>query len=494
MKTQIIRLDGYDDITSACDKLTWGKTGRIVVVWPERGHPLDRRLDLVLLQRRSRELGAQLALVTRVPRVRSYAGELGIPVFRKLEKAERGAWRGGRRKPAPWPERRGFSALRAADPQAGQAEHRILNSLPVRLVFFTLAILAMLGLAASVLPSATVRMALPQTAQKIRWQGQAAPAGRTSAIPLHTTEMVVEARETRQTSGQVRAPLLAASGTARFTNLTTLAVAIPAGTVISTGGADPVRYETVGTAQAPAGVGESVDVFVRALLPGPAGNLAKNSLTALEGAAGVQLTVSNPAPTSGGTERVYPAPDDADRAALKKSILETLRKAALGQAKAQLPDGAVLIGASLTEGEVIDDQSFPPDRQPSDRLEQSIRARYTIDYLEMDDLRKAAAAALDAALPAGYHAAGGPVQVSLAADPLLAAGGAVDWQINAVRQIEPIIPTGEAARLVRGRQVTQAAAALISVYHLAVSPTIQMAPQWWPWLPFLTFRIEVTGG
>jgi hypothetical protein len=498
MKTQIIRLDGYDDVTSACDKLTWGKAGRIVMVWPERGRVLASRLELNLLLRRSRELGAQLALVTRDGEVTALARDLGIPVFRQLEKAQRGAWRSGRRKPTPWPVRRGIAGLRTVNPRAGPGEKSILNALAARLIIFSLAILAMLGLAGFVLPSATIRLALPQVPQKIRWQGQAlaaqSGAGQANIIPLHSTELVVEARDGLQTTGLVREPVLAASGMARFTNLTALPVDIPAGTAVSTGDAAPVRFATVAAAQAPAGVGKTVDVSIRAQMAGLMGNLPKDSLNTLQGTPGLQLTVNNPAPTSGGTERVYPAPDDTDRAALKKSLLEVLRKNALEQASAQLPEGALLIPASLNQGEVIADQSFPADRQPSDRLEESLRARYTIAYLAKGDLQNAAAAALDAALPSGYRAVDGPVQVELVSQPVMSVAGAAAWQIDATRQIEPILPAGQAANWVRGRPVSEAAAALSDRYHLAASPTIQIQPQGWPWLPFLAFRIEVGGG
>ena len=65
MKTQIIQLEAHDDIVSTRDKMGWSQTSRIVLVWPNKGKILDRRLDLVLLQRHSMLLGAQLALVTQ---------------------------------------------------------------------------------------------------------------------------------------------------------------------------------------------------------------------------------------------------------------------------------------------------------------------------------------------------------------------------------------------------------------------------------------------
>jgi hypothetical protein len=70
MKTQVLQLDPHDDIISTRDKLGWKQTGRILLVWPRKGHVLTRRLDLVLLARHTASLGAQLALITRDPQVR----------------------------------------------------------------------------------------------------------------------------------------------------------------------------------------------------------------------------------------------------------------------------------------------------------------------------------------------------------------------------------------------------------------------------------------
>ena len=86
MKTYIIQLESHDDVTSICDKMGWAKAGRILLVWPERGRVVTRRLDLTLIQRLCSALGAQLALVTRDPQVRFHARQLLIPVFWNLKR------------------------------------------------------------------------------------------------------------------------------------------------------------------------------------------------------------------------------------------------------------------------------------------------------------------------------------------------------------------------------------------------------------------------
>src|SRR5512144_2386422 len=93
MKTYIVQLEDHDDVISARDKISWSKARRILLVWPGKGRVLERRVDLLLLQRHSHQLGAQLAFATRSREVRAHARELGIPVFPNAVIAQQLAWR-----------------------------------------------------------------------------------------------------------------------------------------------------------------------------------------------------------------------------------------------------------------------------------------------------------------------------------------------------------------------------------------------------------------
>src|SRR5579859_475625 len=71
----------------------WAQTTRVLLVWPAQGRVLARRIDLLLLQRHARQLGAQLALITTDPLVREYARELGLPTFGSVEASRGHTWR-----------------------------------------------------------------------------------------------------------------------------------------------------------------------------------------------------------------------------------------------------------------------------------------------------------------------------------------------------------------------------------------------------------------
>ena len=98
MKTHLIQLERYDDVTSVADKIAWSRANRVLLVWPRRGRVLERYLDLVLIQRACQEIGAQLACLVEDELILDHAQELGIPVFRSVKTAQRMLWRRSRQK------------------------------------------------------------------------------------------------------------------------------------------------------------------------------------------------------------------------------------------------------------------------------------------------------------------------------------------------------------------------------------------------------------
>ena len=87
MKTHLLRLEPYDDVFSACDQIGWSQAANILIIWPDSGHLLTRRLDLVLLQRCCMSLNTRLALVTREAQIKQHAQALRIPIFKSLQEA-----------------------------------------------------------------------------------------------------------------------------------------------------------------------------------------------------------------------------------------------------------------------------------------------------------------------------------------------------------------------------------------------------------------------
>jgi hypothetical protein len=322
-------LEAHDDAISTRDKIGWGQTGRILLVWPGRGRVLTRRLDLVLLQRHSQSLGAQLALVTADPEVRFQANLLGISTFSSLRQAQASRWKRPRRQKTgrfrPTEEAR--QILAGGRPRSRPAE---LAPLP-RLGFFSLGVLAVLSIAAALFPSAEVQLSPARELQEIRLAVQASRSiqrvSLAGSVPIQTVNAIIEGRDQIEPTGTAQVPEQIATGEARFTNLTDRPVSIPAGTIVSTLGA-PVRFATDDEGRVPAGPGQSLTLAITSLRPGRAGNLAAGRIQAIEGPLGVDLTVSNPEPTSGGSDRPGPAPTSRDRDQLRERLLARLQESA----------------------------------------------------------------------------------------------------------------------------------------------------------------------
>jgi hypothetical protein len=309
VKTQIIQLEPYDDTISVKDKLGWSQTGRVALVWPARGRLMDRHLDLVLLQRHSRSLGVQIALVTQDPEVRFQAGTLGIPVFQSVRKAQTERWKRDYRKSRPLKteipaEQR---LLRIQNLLAESPAHRSQDaklSQPVRIAVFALAVLAVLSIVAVLVPKAEITLTPETRDQAMSLNVQADDAAEdinlAGILPARWAYVTVEGRGTIQTTGSLNIPNGYAAGEVVFENLTDQSIIIPSGTVVST--ADSVhRFTTHPEARLPAGPGAEVSVEVRAVEPGSSSNLTRNRIAAVEGNLGVHVTVNNRGPISGGS-------------------------------------------------------------------------------------------------------------------------------------------------------------------------------------------------
>jgi hypothetical protein len=507
MKTHILQLEQHDDVVSTRDKMGWAKTGRILLVWPERGRGLYRRLDLALLQRHSASLGAQLAFVTRDPDVLYYAPRLGIPVFKSLRRAQRAPWRVPRR------FRKGDDGTQQADEKEGEPatapqpiqrmEHlpprpevgqRDLNP-AARLAFFALGVLALLSIAAILAPSAQVILTPIRQEQLITIEVSTAQDAKeislAGVIPAHWSDVTVEGRENLPVSGSIRLPDREAIGHVVFTNLTDQPVEIPEGTVARGLEQGSLRFEVTQAGTVPGGAGESVTLPVRCQTPGSLGNLPAGSLVAIEGLLGTRVSVTNPQPTGHGSDREEPAPTRADRQRLSVQLRQALETTALEELKNNLGEGDLLLPASLMMVEVVEEAYQPADIAPADLLELSLRLKYRAMFVSGDDIHELARAVLDANLPAGFSPIAGTLEIENLSEPVFQADSSAHWKLQTSRQIQAQLPEAQAIQLSMGLEPLQAAERLENAMPLASSPEILLFPTWWPRMPILPFRIRI---
>lgn len=570
MKTTLIQLENHDDIVSARDKMGWAKGGRILLVWPERDAPLNRRLDLVLLQRHSAVLGCPLAFVSQEPEVRYHALRLGIPVYKSLKQAQKEHWRvphrfrrfallnrggepvskpgapNGKQAKPPLPAvvlEAGMPSEPPAEPNltvdgllqpdnpleppAASPEISLQKKLPnrpeiderilspaARLIYFGLGVLALLAIAAVLVPNATLLLTPQTRVQDVVLSVSTAPnlsaAEITGAVPSHWMTAAVEGRDSLPASSTLPVAEQAASGEATFINLTDAPVDIPAGTEVLTGGGNPVVFSVAAAGKVPAGPGEQLSLPVQALDPGEIGNQPAGSLIAIEGLLGTQVSVTNSQPTSGGASRLVPAPSDEDRRMLRDRLFASLQNSALSELQAQLEPGDVIIPQSLQPVQTIQAEYQPEVGQPADRLVLSMRVQYKALVVSAKDLQAMAQGIFDANLPNGFTVVPDSLRVETVTPPEetispggvtvppggetnenAASGPAYHWQMHAYRWMIAAISEPQAVRLVLGSTRDKAILRLEAALPLDGPARLAVQPAWWPRLPVLPFRIRL---
>jgi len=492
MKSQVIQLDSHDDVISVRDKMSWAKTTRVLLVFPRRFRILNRPLDLRLVQRYAERMGVQLALVTRSVAVRQMAEDLKIPVFRNAGQAQRSAWP-DEEKAAPSYRRAPLPVLRRMRQEASPAESRWRGQLVARLGPFSLAVLAVLAVLLLFVPSATVDLKPQGLTQSEILSIRASPAVQTvnlaGNIPAQTALLVVEATRSTPASGSMVVPNQPAQGNVRFSNLTTTLMGIPSGTIVRTKGDPAVRFATRADGVLEGGVGKTVDVPVLALDAGTAGNLPADALVAIEGDLGASLSVSNPDPTSGGSDHVVPVATADDRLRLHNALLQDLHQAAIGQFGRTHAPGDVLIPDTISVAQVLSETYFPADGQPGGELTLDLQLRLLMLYIRGSDLETLALAVLDSTLPTGQIPLPGSVSIRPQSVPVTGADGIARGQIQIQQTVRPRIDPLVVGQLIQGRKIPDAGRILSRAYPLAAHPSIRLVPSWWPVLPWLPFRI-----
>ncbi|MBN2550098.1 MAG: baseplate J/gp47 family protein [Anaerolineales bacterium] len=506
MKTYILQLDSHDDLISTRDKMGWCKGGRILLVWPESDHILHRRLDLLLLKRHGLSLGAQLALVSRHPDVRYHAPRLGIPVFKNLAQAQSAHWR------VPHRFRRYQDEPGAAStnigPPAQSSLHKPGDIPPrpetrpanlhvlVRLAFFTLGVAALLSIAAILVPSASLTIAPKVEQQDITLQVQAGPQITavdvvSGLVPAHLITATVEGRGAIPVSGVIEISDHPSTGQVLFTNLTDQPILIPEGTIVRSIAQDAPRFMTTQASTIPPGAGESLLLPVRCLLPGSQGNVPAESLIAIEGLLGTQLSATNPQPTRYGSDRLEPAPSAADNRQLAAQLRQSLEKTALQEMQSLLAEQDILLTSSLELSRVIEESFQPSTAQPAGQLSLNMRIEYQAAVIYARDLQLLAQSVLDMNTPPGFTPLADTVRIDHHTAPAVDEDAIASWQMTAHRQISAQVSIPRVIQLCLGMPPDQASQRLSNALPLKGTPEIMMLPSWWPRMPILPFRIRV---
>lgn len=352
-RIQRIQLEPYDDVTSVRDRLQFVKAGRVLLVFPKNRKILQRKLDLVLLQREAVRHDLRLAIVTQDITIAEHAKDLNISAFFNVEQARTQRWKRGNVKVFvdradrpelehdPYDLMLAATRLKPALTPAQQARGRVFRGL-----IFGVAILAVLfGLYAFV-PSATVRISpardqLNITIPIVADMSLDAPIPENLRIPAVVQRLPQDATVTMSTTGLRPGENSRAEGIVTFTNATDFAVFIPTGTIVQTSSSPPIQFETQADGTLAAREGATANVAVRSLETNPTlqSNQPAGAIVEVVGELSDSITVRNQNATYGEGVRDISYVTAEDRDILVERTRQQLRQNARSTFLINLDEG-----------------------------------------------------------------------------------------------------------------------------------------------------------
>ncbi len=508
-QVEIIQLEPHDDVVSVRDRLSFTESRRVLLVWPPTGRVLNRKLDLVLLQREARRRAARLALVTTDLEVIDNANDLNISAFLTIEESQRQRWKRGRSKvfvdradkpehePTP-DELRDTASRLKVEPTPSQISLR-------RALAILLLVMLLTGIMAAgyiFLPSATITLTPAREHLDVTIRVIADPGARDADLTAHVipaTLLGVEIEEsaTVETTGTETVDAVPSRGTIVFTNLTNQAVTIPAGTTVSTSVGAIIRFRTLEPVNI-AGQQGAIAVVANEALPefvGPTGNVPAYSIDHLDGPLATILTAQNYDPTTGGAVPVNRVVSQADHDRLLAAVRQAIQQRALGELTSLLGGGQAIIPETVHIAEERPEWTAfsAAVGEQTDVVSLMMRAR--VEAVVIDDrmVNQVAFAGLTERIPAGQVVVPHTMTFTRGGIEALDPNGRVTFLASVASDVTQAVDADQLRRNLAGRTYDEVIAYLYQNLKLAptASPGIIIWPEFFGRMPVLPGRITI---
>jgi len=360
-KPEFVQIEAGEDVASIKDRLSFMRGENVLLIWPEEGTALTRKLDLVLIQREAMRRAIRLALVTHDAEVIKNAGELNISTFETIGSSERGRWKRGRSKVFTSRNQRPDSELEpeelmevASRVRAAEIRGSIWFRWGLRLGVISIFFAIVFGLIYVFLPTATVTIILRED---VIQSGDiliiADPSledfqvdVENGIIPVLSVQVTIE-NETQpiNTSGTQESDNVRATGVVTFINRTNGEISIPIGTQVSTGTGSPVQFRTLEPITLSGVVGDEADVAIEAMpvFSGTVGNVPTSFINTVIGPLADDVDVINRIPTTGGENLAVNIVTEADRNRLLGQMRQILQTRAFLEVEADLTDTQFIV-------------------------------------------------------------------------------------------------------------------------------------------------------
>ena len=512
-KAEYLQLDTGDDVASVRDRLGFMRGKRVLLIWPEKGSVLTRKLDLVLLQREAMRNNVRLALVTHDPVVIRHANELNISAFETIGSSERAKWKRGRSRvfttrlqrprhePAPGELMPYASRVQIEEHEsAGERVRRVI----VRALVLGLLGGVLLATGFLVVPSATITLTPAQDFVRVEAEITADPNSQQSTVDVENGIMpafryvaqVVDSA-TIETTGTQPVTTTPAVGTVVFINRTGNSVSIPTGTRVSTSAGTPIVFQTTHEAQVPAGEGQQVEVAIEAIpeFSGEIGNVDVGLINTVIGDLAADVEVRNLAPTYAGESRTVRIVTQQDKDTLVAILRQQIQDRAFRDLAPQITESQFAILDTLRIAEERSDWlTFNYDvGDVTDTLTLTMQAIVEVIAVDEGLAEQIAYTRLGAQIPRGRMIRPESVVYDRGSVTNVEAGGRVTFTMVASALVVGNINVGQLQERLASRTPEDAMSYLLNTADLEenTTPQITISPDWLNILPILPMRINI---
>lgn len=499
MKTLVIQLDRTEDLGSIKDKVTWGKSSRVLLVWPVNYAVFDRKVDLVTIKRICKSQGSRLGIVCDDPAVCIEAEGLNIPVFESVNRAMRKGWdrrkryKGSLSVPDDYMQSIDIEELRIQ--RKGEEKEKSLQPAN-RIALFVAGIMAVFALLLVLVPSA--RISIFPLAQKLEMNVEfvvkPAPGGASNPGILRgeVITTVVEEETTGTTTGTTSAPDQKARGIISITNRSDKDIDLPAGTIVLNNAVSPLRFQISQNATIPAR-GVVSGIAIEALYAGKDSNSPENTVTRIDGESGLRLELTNPEPISGGMDKSLPSPSNEDIRKLHEVLEKKLELKAGKQFSSMLNADEVLLPSSIHKNENKMESINPEIGQVGPTVRLTSKDEYSAMIINQKEFVEQAKALLVAnkVLPGWTITEREPLNIQITGQEFENISKTVKLQVQIKGLMIPIVDETALRRQIAGANRDTAAAIIADQVLCDRTAIIETWPVWLPFLPWLESRITL---
>ncbi len=512
LTTTTVQLNLTDTWPAILEKLEQAPGRRVVFVVPRRNAVLRSVARVRALRKAAVDAGKRVALVTHDPEVVRAARLAGVPTFGSIWRARwLPWWHGGtgRLPKRPTEPALAYQAAHAVPPvpKRGPVRHRSLPYSGSALAgtgawyfwfqafLVTVIVGGFIALAGGTIlliaPWASVTLKpAPETIQ-VSLNLSAHPGVEKAdvglgVVPARYVEAIVEETVYVPATGSRLEPEAKAKGKVVFTNLVDREVRIPKGTRVRTATGTAVVFVTTEEATLPPRRGARVEVPIEADRPGPQGNVRAFTISQIGGALALQVSVTNPEPTSGGGLKRVAVVTAKDKEAAHAEALRVLTERAIQELVKRQRPGEFIPRETLQTFVMAETY----DRFAGEKAERlGVRMRLLMRGIAVDGnaARELVLRRLRDELPPAGRLVRDSTEVTIgpvtAYDPT---NQTVYFAAKATGTYLLDINESEVRNAIAGKPIQEAAIILQTRWHLASPPEIYLGPDWLmhqTWIP-----------